>query len=72
MDRGVSCNGAEVIKSWQTKLDELHRTGQPSRYEKGYIRKNATRVPIELLIHLVTGSTLLVSGSLGLFAKLGV
>jgi PAS domain S-box-containing protein len=38
----------------RAKLDELHRTGQPARYEKEYIRKDGTSVPIELLVHLVT------------------
>jgi len=35
-----------------SKLEELNRTGQPVRYEKEYIRKDGTRVPIELLTHL--------------------
>jgi len=35
------------------KLAELNRTGQPIRYEKQYLRKDGTRVPIELLVHLV-------------------
>ena len=35
------------------KLEELQRTGQPIKYEKEYIRKDGTRVPIELLVHLV-------------------
>jgi PAS domain S-box-containing protein len=35
------------------KLEELHLNGQPVRYEKEYIRKDGTRVPIELLVHLV-------------------
>jgi PAS domain S-box-containing protein len=38
------------------KLAELQRTGVPVRYEKEYIRKNGTRVPIELLVHLMTDS----------------
>jgi PAS domain S-box-containing protein len=41
---------------WQAvereKLDELRRSGQPVRYEKEYLRKDGTRVPIELLVHL--------------------
>ena len=36
------------------KLAELHRMGRPVRYEKEYIRKDGTRVPIELLVHLVS------------------
>ena len=35
------------------KLEELHRGGQPVRYEKEYVRKDGTRVPIELLVQLV-------------------
>jgi PAS domain S-box-containing protein len=34
------------------KLEELNRTGQPVRYEKEYLRKDGSRVPIELLVHL--------------------
>jgi PAS domain S-box-containing protein len=35
------------------RLDELQRTGAPVRYEKEFIRKDGSRVPIELLVHLV-------------------
>ncbi len=35
------------------KLEELQRTGQPVKYEKEYIRKDGTRVPIELLVHII-------------------
>ena len=35
------------------KLEELNTSGKPVKYEKEYIRKNGTRVPIELLVHLV-------------------
>ena len=38
------------------KLDELERTGQAVRYEKEYIRKDGSRVPIELLVHLARGA----------------
>ena len=34
------------------RLEELQRTGAPVRYEKEYIRKDGSRVPIELLVHL--------------------
>jgi len=39
------------------KLAELQRTRVPVRYEKEYIRKNGTRVPVELLVHLATDSS---------------
>jgi PAS domain S-box-containing protein len=35
------------------KLDELNRTGIPVRYEKEFIRKDGTRVPVELFVHVV-------------------
>ena len=34
-------------------LQKLHETGEPVVYEKEYIRKNGTRVPIEVNAHLV-------------------
>ena len=42
----------EWQESEQAALRELGRTGVPARYQKEYIRKDGTRVPIELLVHL--------------------
>lgn len=47
----------EWIETERDKLAELLRSAENSiRYEKEYIRKNGTRVPIELLVHLKTDS----------------
>ena len=37
-------------------LAEVRRTGQPQRFEKEYIRKDRTRVPVELLVQFATDS----------------
>ena len=42
----------EWIQHEKEKLEELARTGMPVRYEKEYIRKDGTRVPLEMLVHL--------------------
>jgi PAS domain S-box-containing protein len=37
----------------RAKLKELHQTGKPVRYQKEYLRKDGSRVPVELLVHLI-------------------
>jgi len=59
-DELQSLNWTEVLTppEWreleQRKLEELALTGQPVRYEKEYLRKDGSRVPIELLVGLAT------------------
>jgi|GEM_PF-1940601 hypothetical protein len=43
----------EWLEIERQKLDELRLTCLPVRYEKEYICKGGSRVPIELLVHLV-------------------
>jgi PAS domain S-box-containing protein len=43
---------AEWRAAERAALAELERTGKPVRYEKEYIRKDLTPVPIELLVHV--------------------
>ncbi|MBS1212918.1 MAG: hypothetical protein H6R26_1535 [Proteobacteria bacterium] len=37
----------------EAELEELRCTGEPVRYEKEYVRKDGSRVPVELLVHRV-------------------
>lgn len=38
-------------------LEETARDGKPVRYEKEYLRKDGTRVPVELLVHIIKDET---------------
>jgi PAS domain S-box-containing protein len=53
IDWSTTLTPPEWRQAEQEKLQELHRTGQPVRYEKEYIRKDGSRISIELLVHLV-------------------
>ena len=54
IDWSATLTPPEWRESERIKLDELLRTRQPVRYEKEYVRKDGSRVPIELLVHLIT------------------
>src|ERR1035437_50086 len=56
IDWALILNPPEWRVMEREKLAELHRTNLPVRYEKEYIRKDGTRVRVELLVPLVTGS----------------
>ncbi len=47
---------AEWLPMEWEKLAAQRRNGQPLRYEKEYLRKDGTRVPVELLVHMVPDS----------------
>jgi PAS domain S-box-containing protein len=53
IDWATTLTPPQWVEVERQKLEELHRTGQPVRYEKEYVRKDGTRVPVELLVHLV-------------------
>jgi PAS domain S-box-containing protein len=42
----------EWMEFEKAQLIELNRTDIPVRYEKEYIRKDGTRIPVELLVHI--------------------
>ncbi len=53
--QGISWSERLTPPEWREsearKLEELNRTGQPIRYEKEYVRKDGTRLPVELFVH---------------------
>ena len=52
LDWSIALTPPEWRDPERQMLDELNRTGRPVRYEKEYIRKDGSRVPLELLVHL--------------------
>jgi PAS domain S-box-containing protein len=56
IDWAIDLTPPEWLAIERQKLEEQLRTGKPIRYEKEYIRKDGSRAPIELLVHLVTDS----------------
>ncbi|MGA2225252.1 MAG: PAS domain S-box protein, partial [Syntrophobacteraceae bacterium] len=55
-DWAIDLTPSEWLPLERQKMEEQILTGKPIRYEKEYIRKDGSRVPIELLVHLVTDS----------------
>ena len=53
IDWGKALTPPEWMEIERKKLAELADSGVPVRYEKEYLRKDGTRVPIELLVHAV-------------------
>ena len=51
--RAIDMTPPEWAEREREKLDELNRTGVPVRYEKQFVRKDGTRVPVELFVHIV-------------------
>ena len=42
----------EWLELQTARLEEVQRTGRPVRYEKEYLRKDGSRVPVEMFTHL--------------------
>ncbi|HEY6871215.1 MAG TPA: GAF domain-containing protein [Geobacteraceae bacterium] len=51
-DWAVTLTPPEWREIEQERLEELYPTGRPVRYEKEYVRKDGSRVPVELLVHI--------------------
>jgi PAS domain S-box-containing protein len=52
IDWAVDLTPPEWLSAEREVLAELERSGEPVRYEKEYVRKDGSRVPIELFVHL--------------------
>lgn len=52
IDRYTELTPHEWLDQEHRKLEELKATGKPVRFEKEYIRKDGSRVPVELLTHI--------------------
>jgi PAS domain S-box-containing protein len=52
MDWATTLTPPEWHEIEHAKLEELNRTRKPARYEKEYVKKDGSRIPIELLVHL--------------------
>jgi PAS domain S-box-containing protein len=52
MDCFTGLTPVKWLEPEKQKLRELNSTGKPVRYEKEFIRKDGSRVPIELIVHV--------------------
>ena len=53
MDWETTLTPPEWLELEKKKLEVLHDTGKPVRYEKEYIHKDGTRIPVDMLVHLI-------------------
>ena len=52
MDWSQVLTPPEWMETERLVLRQLHETGVPARYRKEFLRKDGTRVPVELFVHL--------------------
>jgi len=57
LDWSTTLTPPEWREAEKRKLEELHRTQQAVRYQKEYLRKDGSRVPVELFVHLLADAT---------------
>ena len=55
-DRSDIHTAPEWRERERSMLEELDRSGGPVRYEKEYLRKDGSRVPVEMFVHMVRGT----------------